>query len=100
VQKDEISTQGFHSLGNKKFQDLTRIFQAIRSIFPRPRRKPAMFKYSNKQQLMSLGERCKLCQRGAGRNPGRENIFGIPAAQKMYLVATIMGIFVCINMSI
>jgi len=57
-----------------------------------------MFKYSNKQQLRSLGERCKLCQRGLGRNPGGESIFGIPAAQKTYLMAK--TIFVCINMSI
>jgi len=34
-----------------------------------------MFKYSNKQQLRSLGERCKLYQRSPGRNPGRESIF-------------------------
>jgi len=49
---------------------------------------------------MSLGERCKLCQRRAGRNPGHESIFGIPAAQKTYLMDTIIAIFVCINMSI
>jgi len=59
-----------------------------------------MFKYSNKQQLRSLGERCKLCQRGPGRNPSCESIFGILAAQKMYLMATITAIFDCINMSI
>jgi len=51
-----------------------------------------MFKYSNEQQLRSLWEHCKLCQRGPGRNPGRESIFGIPAAQKMYLMDTIMAI--------
>jgi len=59
-----------------------------------------MFKYSNKQQLRNLGERCKLCQLGPGRNPSRESILDIPAAQKKYLMATIMAIFVCINMSI
>jgi len=37
-------------------------FPDPRSIFPGPCRKQAMFKYSNKQQLRSLGERCKLCQ--------------------------------------
>jgi len=51
-----------------------------------------MFKNSNKQQLRSPGERCKLCQQGPGRNPGRESIFGIPAAQKTYLMDTIMDI--------
>jgi len=51
-----------------------------------------MFKNSNEQQLGSLGERCKLCQQSPGRNPSRESIFGIPAAQKTYLMDTIMAI--------
>jgi len=51
-----------------------------------------VFKNSNKQQLRSLGERCKLCQQGLGRNPGRESIFGIPAPQKTYLMDTILAI--------
>jgi len=51
-----------------------------------------MFKNSNKQQLRSLRERCKLCQRGAGRNSDREGIVGIPVAQKAYLIYTIMAI--------
>jgi len=89
--------QGSHSLDYKKIRGL---FQAPRSNFPGPRRKPAMFKYSNKQQLRSLGERCKFCQQGPVRNPGRESIFSIPAAQKTYLMDTIMAIFVCINMSL
>jgi len=75
-------------------------FPCTRSIFPGPCRESAMFKYGNKQQLRSLGERCKLCQRVPGKNPGRKSIFGIPAAQKTYMMATIMAIFNCINMSI
>ena len=86
------SIQGSHSLGHRKFHDFSRTFQAPRSIIPGPCRKPAMFKNSNKQQLKSLGERCKLCQPGPGRNPSRESIFGIPAVQKMYLMDTIMAI--------
>ena len=78
----------------------SRTFQAPKSIFPGRLRKPAMFKYSKKQQLRSLREHCKLCQWGPGRNSGRESIFGIPAAQKAYLTATIIAIFVCIKMSI
>jgi len=89
-------TQDSHSW----LQKIPGLFQALRSIFPGPCRKPAMFKYSNKRQLRSLGERCKLCQRGPGRNPGRESICGIPAAQKTYLMDTITAIFNCINMSI
>jgi len=76
------------------------LFQTPRSISPGLRRKSAMFKYGNKQQLRSLGERCKLCQHRAGRNPRRESTFGIPAAQKTYLMDTIIAIFVCIDMSI
>jgi len=84
--------QGSHSLGYKKIRDFSRTFQAPRSIFPGLCRKPAMFKNSNKQQLRSLGEHCKLCQQSPGRNPGRESIFGIPVAQKTYLMDTIMAI--------
>jgi len=46
------------------------------------------------------GERCKLPQWDPGQSNGRENIFGIPAAQKTYLVATVIVIFVCRNMTI
>jgi len=91
---------GFPLSWLQKVPGLFQEFPGPRSIFPEPCRKPAMSKYSKKQQLMSLGERCKLSQRGPGRNPGRESIFGIPAAQKTYLMDTIMAIFVCINMSI
>jgi len=62
------------------------------ALFQDPHRKPAMFKNNSKQQLRSLGERCKLCQQGLGRNPGRKSIFGIPAAQKTYLMDTIMAL--------
>jgi len=79
---------------------LSRTFPVPRSIFTGPHRKPAMFKHSNKQQLRSPGEHCKLCQCGPGRNAGHESSFGIPATQKTYLMDTIMAIFVCINMSI
>jgi len=41
----------------------SRTFQAPTSIFPGPCRKSAMFKYSDKPQLRSLGERCKLWKR-------------------------------------
>jgi len=51
-----------------------------------------MFKNSNKQQLRSPEERCKLCQRGLRRNSDRESIVDIPAAQKTYLMDTIMAI--------
>jgi len=39
-------TQGSHSVGYKEFQD-------PRSVFPGPCRKPAMFKYRDKQQLLT-----------------------------------------------
>jgi len=51
-----------------------------------------MFKNSNKQQLRSLGESCKLCQQGPGRNSDHESIVGIPVAQKTYLMDKIMAI--------
>jgi len=60
----------------------SRTFPGPHSIYPWPSRKPAMFKYSNKQQLMSLGEHCNLCQCGPGRNPGRKSIFDIPVPRK------------------
>jgi len=91
---------GFPLSWLQKVPGLFQDFPGPRSIFPGPRRKPAMFKYSNKQQLRSLGERCKLCQRGPGRNPSSESILDIPAAQKTYLMDTSMAIFVCINMSV
>jgi len=59
-----------------------------------------MFKNSNKQQLGGLGERYKLPQCGSGWSLGCESISGILAAQKTYLLATTMVIFVCRNMSI
>ena len=71
---------GFPLSWLQKVPGLFQEFQAPRSIFPGPCRKPTMFKYSNKHQLRSLGERCKLCQRGPGRNLSREIIFGILVA--------------------
>ena len=47
VQRSNRNTkQGCHSFGYKKFQDF--------SLFPGPCRKPAMFKYRDKQQLLKL----------------------------------------------
>ena len=83
-----VLKQGSHSLGYKKFQDFSGLSRPPEAFFPGPCRKSAMFKYGNKQQLKSLGERCKLCQRSPRRNPGRKSIYGIPAVQKTYLMAT------------
>jgi len=59
-----------------------------------------MFKYSDKQQLVGSGGVLKASQLGPGWRPGLKSIFSIAAAQKMYLVATIMAIIICRNMSI
>jgi len=39
-------------------------------------------------QLGSVGERCKLPQRGSGRSPGRKRVFDAFTALKTHLVAT------------
>jgi len=78
------------------------LFHGAKGIFPGHCHKPAMFKYSNKQQLEGLGpgKRCNLSQWDRGISPGCKNIFGIPAAQKMYLLVTITAIFIYKNMTI
>jgi len=67
---------------------------------PGPCHKPAMFKYSDKRQTGRSGEHCKPPLRCPEKSLSHKSIFVIPAAQKTYLVATIMAIFVCRNMSI
>jgi len=55
--KQRQSSTGFpHSyktLGNSGYKKIPRLFQDPRSILPGPSSKPAMFKYRDKQQLLT-----------------------------------------------